>query len=283
MNNICIVIRLCLQNFKRWISNPRIYFIGILLTVYISSVVFPLVSFCYSVETSITPWLFPLLTSNQEGLIIFTACIILLFCDAPFLDSTQPFYIIRSGRQKWILAQILYIFLASILFFTFIYLVSTIILFPVTHWQMDWGKIFYTLSLTDARTMFQIPLMIPYEILKIYSPIQAFGLSFLLNVLVSTFLGLLIFTINLKLSKIMGSIVAAAPTLLTSTIFFNDFFLIYYIPVAWASLDKIDITGTQLLPSLPYVLTVLISLIVLLSILSFLFFRKKAIEISPQI
>lgn len=108
MNNICIVIRLCLQNFKRWISNPRIYFIGILLTVYISSVVFPLVSFCYSVETSITPWLFPLLTSNQEGLIIFTACIILLFCDAPFLDSTQPFYIIRSGRQKWILAQILY-------------------------------------------------------------------------------------------------------------------------------------------------------------------------------
>ncbi|MCI9577127.1 MAG: hypothetical protein HFJ84_10960 [Clostridiales bacterium] len=283
MDNIRMIFNFSFQNFRKWMSNPRIYMIGILLILYIFNTTIPISKFCQTVQVSISPWYFPFLTSDQWVIPILFSGLILLFCDAPFIDQSQPYNIIRSGRKKWIAGQLLYIFFASIIYFLFILIISTLLLLPVTRWQTDWGRVLNTLATTTAQSEFHIPITFHQKIILLYNPIQALGISFLMNILVGTFIGLLIFVINLRFNRILGCIIAAIPTLLTNTIFFNEFFLVYYIPVSWVSLIKLDPTGKQLLPSVTYASIVILALIAILSIISFLGIKRKPIEVSSQI
>lgn len=282
MGSIRIAFAVCRQDFRRWASNPRIYVIAILLALFINSLTRPIANLCYSVKIAISPWVFPFITGDFNILPILMFGVVLLFCDAPFLDNSQPYIIARCGKKAWLAGQFLYIFFATVVYFLYVILLTIVNLLPVMRWQTGWGKIISTLCMTDAGRQFQT-MTFRQEIFQYYTPLQAMGLSFLMAVLVGTFLGLLIFTINLKLSRIIGAIIASAPALLVDTIFFNEFYFIYYSPVAWASLAKLDPTGTQLLPTVGYAVFWLMVLILVLCVVSFIFMRKKEIEVLPQI
>lgn len=283
MDNVRISFDVCRQNFRRWASNPRIYVIAILLAIYINTTITgPISKMCYGVKIAVSPWVFPFITGNYSVLALLMFGVVLLFCDAPFLDNSQPYVIVRSGKKAWLVGQFLYIFFASLIYYLYIMLLTFLYLLPVMRYQTGWGKILTTLGSTDAGKQFNT-IVFQIDILQNYTPLQAMGLSLLMAVLVGTFLGLLIFTINMKLSRILGAIIASAPPLLVNTIFFYEFLLIYYSPVAWASLAKLDTTGTGLLPTVGYAVFWLIVLILILCVLSFAFMRKKEIEVLPQI
>lgn len=76
--------------------------------------------------------------------------VVLLFCDAPFIEDEQPYIMLRSGRRIWFIGQMLYIVVASVLYLIVLYFISVLVLLPHIEWSAEWGKLLSTFSQTSA-------------------------------------------------------------------------------------------------------------------------------------
>lgn len=279
MHRIKRVLSISFANFRKWISNPRIFVLILLLIMIVRNYLSPIIDISKSLGMSITPWVFPYLTCNCYFLLFFMLGIILLFCDAPFCDNTQPYVLIRSNKNEWLLGQIVYLVFASALYVITVILLSIIFLVPYLTFNMDWGKVLGTLSQTEAYT----GIYIPYKIQLNYSPVQAMILSFISSWIVCVFLGMIMLFFNINFRHTIGNLISCA--LIAMVIFARNspFIVTYFSPVSWASLDIIDPTNTTKYPSILLVFSVLGILIVLLAILSNATFKRKSITLLPTL
>lgn len=88
--------------------------------------------------------------SDDHVVLIASLGALLLFCDAPFIDSEQPYIVLRSGRKKWVAGQIAYIAISSALFTLFLYLLTLLLLLPWLEFSTEWGKAIGTLAQTTT-------------------------------------------------------------------------------------------------------------------------------------
>ena len=105
-----ISIKCGLNTFLKWKGNPKIWVVGLFLIFYVYNLTAPIVKFCKEVNYAVSPWLFPYFFSNSTTLLLFMLAFVLYLCDAPFLDQQQVFVLLRTGRQKWTVGQLLYFF-----------------------------------------------------------------------------------------------------------------------------------------------------------------------------
>ncbi|GAB6172484.1 hypothetical protein JCM15765_19620 [Paradesulfitobacterium aromaticivorans] len=284
MAKIFRILSCSTQNLRKWSANPRIYVLVLLLLGLLSEVIRPIADFSSAVQVAATPWVFPYLALSQRVLLLLMLGIVLLFCDAPFIDAHQPYVIIRSGKKDWLWGQIVYIMLASALYFLFIAIISALMLLPNLTFSREWGKIFGTLALTDAGNQFNIGLPISYRLQLAYTPVGAMAFSFMMNWLVGTFLGLLMFVLNMRFAREIGAVVVTAFVFLEYFAFEANGFLLFSLsPVSWASLGTLDITHTSALPSLTYAVSVLSGLNLTLILLAGFFMRKTNIDVLPPV
>lgn len=103
-----ISIKCGLNTFLKWKGNPKIWVVGLFLIFYVYNLTAPIVKFCKEVNYAVSPWLFPYFFSNPTTLLLFMLAFVLYLCDAPFLDQQQVFVLLRTGRQKWTVGQLLY-------------------------------------------------------------------------------------------------------------------------------------------------------------------------------
>lgn len=286
MDSIRRSIAASFQNFRKWTSSPRILIILFLLITFINLSEEGIRLFSQSVHIAVSVWTFPFLMSDWYDLFIFMLGLVMLFCDAPFLDDQQPYLIMRTGKKCWLAGQILYIFLGSAVYFLAVWGISILLLLPNVAFSTQWGKIIRTLSATDVGANFNISLQFSSRVVQRFQPLQAMGLSFLLSWLVGSFLGLLMFVINMNTSRAVGALTAAGVVLLEVMALsggYDLYALRFFSPVSWASLDLLDFTHTAQNPSFEYAVVVLICMIFILIVLAVLSMRKKAIEVLPQI
>lgn len=283
MDEIKCSISISLYQFKRWMINPRIYVIFISIFLYLHSLLSPIITFCSNSGYDITPFLFPYIMCQPITVTLIMLGVILLFCDAPFIGPEQPYIIIRSGRKTWVLGNILYLALASIVFFLLIILFIIIILFPVIEFSWGWGKVIGTFAQTALASQHGISIPFPQVIFTSYTPLQSMLLTFINNCLVSFMLGITIFTLNLKLSRVTGVIGAVIPVLWQMTVTKTWTGFIRYSPVSWVSLANIDAFSNSLYPSHQYVYIVLCSVSLTLSFLSIVFILKKDIQVLKSV
>jgi len=272
----------CTLNLRKWPANPRIYVLALLLIGYLNLVIRPVADFAGSVGVPATPWIFPYLSLDRLTLMLVMLGVVLLFCDAPFIDAHQPYVLIRAGKRDWLWGQILYIMLASLCYFLFVAVVSALLLLPHLTFASGWGKIWGTLAQTDAGSHLQ--LAVSYSLQVNYTPLAAMAWSLLLSWLAGVFLGLLLFVLNMRLARELGAVVGATLALLQ---FFcrdaNGFLLYYFSPLSWASLGNLDVTQISLLPSTTYAACVLVALNIILIVLADLLLRQKDIDIMPPL
>lgn len=276
----------CFQNFRKWSSNPRLIVILLLLITFINIAEQGIRLFAQSAHIAVSACVFPFIMADWYQLFIIMLGLVMLFCDAPFLDDQQPYVVIRTGKHCWLAGQILYIFFGSAVYFLVVWLLSTMLLLPNVAVSSQWGKIIRTLAETNAGDQFNIGLTFQKHIVQQLSPIQAVGLSFLMSWLAGSFLGLLMFVINMHTSRAVGALAASGVVLFEIMALnggYNLYTLRFFSPVSWASLDILDFTGTAQNPSFTYAVAVLAGLIVVLIVLAVLSMRKKTIEVLPQI
>ena len=181
MTRLNIINSIAVRNIRKWPNNPRILTIIIFLVITILWCVLPIRAFLRDVGIAISPWLFPFISTDLYTQVAIILCSVFLFSDAPFIDGSAPYVIIRSGRHLWAAGQILYIFMASAMLVLFIVLLTLLPFVNRIEWTVEWGKAIGTISLTDAASVYNIPFVLYQRIIYSFSPVSAMGLSMLLN------------------------------------------------------------------------------------------------------
>ncbi|MCL2078432.1 MAG: hypothetical protein FWH17_01170 [Oscillospiraceae bacterium] len=283
MGSMKMVLHLCGNNIKRWVSNPRYYIICLLSVAWLHFLISPVLNFSKSVGVKATPFIFPHIFGEWYSSMVFVLIVVLLFCDAPFMNDSTPYECIRSGRKRWIQGQLLYVAAASFLLVLFYFAACLLLLSPNIEFKNEWGKVYNTLAQTYAGWEYGTMPM-SHTMMLLYTPLQALFISSALLLLISIFVGLVIFTLNLVTSRIggimAGLVLAFLPPITQISI--NPIFY-YIMPTTWGNLDLLDITGKSIYPPLAYTIIWLVTANILLIIVAQLIHRKRQIEVLLRI
>lgn len=274
MNFTKIVLCICENNFRKWSSNPRIFILPILIITFIFTPCRELANIAG--DSSVTPWIFPFLYEYQFYRLFLTFGAVLLFCDAPFIDITQPYLVVRGRKLAWFTGQLLYIMMAAALYLFTIIIISIFLLFPNISFEADWGKLLYTLSKFPRTDHIDIS---SYIIAR-YTPFWAMTQTFILNWLHITFLGMLMFAVNMVLPRATGAIVCVAITLLSVA---GKGVLRWILPSNLARLALLETNFSFHAPSLIYSYFYLSALIAILYIFIYYLVKKMGIEVRPSV
>lgn len=275
------IVYCCKFNLSQWRKNSRVICVFLLLLGYVYSIIEPISQFSTDIEYKCTPWLFPFITSDANCILILMTLYVILLCDAPFLFKYQKYLIIRTGKTKWILGQLMYVAVATFIYWFSISIFSIILLFSNLTFSNEWGKIISTLSQTRMGARYQLFFLLDYKIIIYFSPIKAFTIAFILAWVVSFFIGLIILYFNLSKQKYLGIIIA------TILIFSQHFahmasgYWFYKIsPVSWISLCIINFSNQHTnMPSITFVISCLAILIILFIYLIIKKVKLKSIDI----
>lgn len=234
------IIRICQYQLRILSRNYKIFTIPVCMTIFMWNALNPFRDFLISVNEKATPFLFPFLFSNKYLAALMFAGVVLFFIDAPFYDKHQLFVVMRSGKEKWILGQALYIVSVSVLYMIFLVIMSVIMLIPHIMFGKDWGRIWTTLAVTDATYDMGTPFNVSGKILFKYSPIQAIMIVFGLGILICAFYGFFMWCLNLFFGKIISLSVTLASIILVIRIQYFPAWVMYVVPSAWADLSVLS-------------------------------------------
>lgn len=271
-------IRICIQNMRKWIGNSRIIvsLIVILLFTYLYTKGLWKIS-DYTGE-KLSPYIFPFLTTYRYMKILYLFPVIMIFSDAPFIDSNQQFVMVRSGRLSWGIGQMLYIVVGSFCYTMFMLLSSIIV--NIGHIQLDtsWGKgliLAATTNLTSALGIQYDTVKVTGSIVRYYTPAQAMLWSFVFLWMICTILGLIIYDLNILFkSNAVGVLVTGFMVFFTAIVDEVQQFM-WFSPVTWSSLNNIEVAKTTSLPSFYFVLYMYSGAIVILFIMGALLSRSR--------
>lgn len=276
-------LSVCLDNLRRWATNPRIFVIALLLLLMEENMMVGGVrAFSQVVDLPVAPWVYPFLTGDWYIALMEIFGVILLFCDAPFMNEGTPYLFVRSGRKAWFWGQVLYIFIASALYQLFIAAGAALLLAGDLAWTADWGKVLGTLSQTQRGMAVGIKLT--DTVVRNFSPAQAMLLAFALCWMVMVVFGMVIFTVNLMLPRLWGAVFASILALVMPfSMNASGKTMQYFSPGSWMCFPLIDFSDTTPYPSLRYVLTSGCLLIGALAAISYWRYRKRSIDVLPNI
>lgn len=276
-------LRSMTNQFRKWSRSARIWMVFLLFAIFVSvNFTESIRAFCQQYDVSCSIWLMPIALTKLNHRLWIMLLPVLLFCDAPFLDEQQPFIIIRIGRIRWAIGQILYIFAASALFYLICMAISIALIAPHVEFTLEWGKVLKTLA--QSRASFGADMdMIPKAVLESYSPLQATVFCGGAVWLAVSFLGLLIFLCNLWMRRECGVILAGFFVGLSHFIelmggVITKWCLLRFVsPVSWVNLEIVG-KNMEESPSWKYVFAVGTALNIVLVIGILISVRHKSIE-----
>lgn len=274
--------RICMQNIRKWNSNPRIWMTFILALLFAYMYTKGMSVACDYVGDDMSPWLYPFLFTYRYMKIIFMFPIVFIFCDAPFIDENQPYVMLRTKRITWSIGQVLYIYIGSFIYMLFLAIAPLIVNIGHVRWMASWGEVIGmcgSTNLLQAAGVNYSTIQILGKIIKYYTPFQAMLFSCLLTWMSFVIIGLVIYGFNVvSNTRYVGVGTAAFLILLTAVVDGKPKWT-YYSPMSWNSLNNIDIGGLTSYPSIDYIMGLYLILIVVLTILSVVAGKRQCIEV----
>lgn len=274
------IVQCCLYNFRKWVSSPKIYVTYAFLVLFLYGRMMSMRELCVDTGISVTPWLLTFLfTSGNEFTYLMIWFMVSFFMsNAPFEDNQKTFLISRVGKRNWCLGQLSYIVLSSFVLVVSTWLVQLLYVFPYISLELSWGKVLNTLAQTDLSESYQT-INIQYSILLDNEPLPAFLWSFLLFWLISVFLGVLSYCLNLLIHKFAGitacGILAFTCVFLYSLEAWTQKTFFYLVPTCWANLSFMKTFDSGQYPGRILAVIMLLILIVVLGTASVRLSYKK--------
>ncbi len=274
------------QNIRKWQTDYRIWIIAILAFVFMARVCKDFRIFAQSADVKTPLWVFPFLYTSSSIKPQFILPVALLFCNAPFTDRNQMFVIMRAGRTKWFLGQLLYIIIASALYFLFLFLSSFVIMSFTSEFSGDWGILLYSKASgaisTPAANSFYFESSISSSIIRYFTPLNACWYTFLMSWLMGVMIGILMFFFNLLTkTKACGFICSAflmVIDIVAHRIPSLGYKLYYISPVSWCTMNNIDVGKLTTKPGFTYCLCGYLILIAAMTAGILIFGRKKSLD-----
>ena len=271
-------IRICIQNMRKWLGNSRITVALMVIFLFTFMYTKGLGKICEYTGEKLSWYIFPFLTTYRYMQILYLFPLIMIFSDAPFIDSNQQFVMVRAGRLSWGIGQMLYIITGSFCYTAFMLLSSVIVNIGHIQPSASWGKGLILAATTNLTTLLGIQydtVKITGSIVRYYTPAQAMLWSFVFLWMICTILGLIIFDLNIAFkSNAVGLLVSGFLIFFTAVVDEVQQ-LMWLSPVTWSSLNSIDVAKTSSLPGFYFVLSMYSGAIVVLFIAGALLSKSR--------
>lgn len=244
----------------------------------------PLRKFSVLTNYPATPWGVLFAFSSLYFNLVFIAGAVYLYARVPFMERGQMYQFIRLGRQKWISMQIYKIIAVSFLYTATVFCFGVLIMMPHLEWKTEWGKLYYTLALTNVKEEIKLRFDISYNLINEYEPMTLILLSCLIFSLVVSFIGLLMFLVSLCFSR-MASVIAATFFAIAQIVIENvgrraQRIMVNIIPTEWIKIAKVgnkNIMGVYS-PDFGNILVRLIIIIFILVLFIYLFGSRASYD-----
>ena len=133
--------------------------------------------------------------------------LVLLFADMPFVSQATPYWLIRSKRRIWLMGQVVYVVLATIIYNLFLLIVLGIMAAPFSFVGNVWSKTAAMLGYGGGES---ITVPVSVKTMEISTPymcaISVFALMLFYSLLVAVFMLFL----NLSIGNMAGVLGAFA-------------------------------------------------------------------------
>lgn len=281
MNRLYSQFRYIMLTFKQHFFSLRtIGFFALqffILHVFLS----PLKDFCRDVQYPVSPWSLVFAFTSPYFTFFFFAGIIFFFSNVPYMQYDQMYQVIRTGRLKWISAKMIHIFFSSIIIVVMEIVLSFLPLLGSLQIEAGWGKVLYTLSMTEARELYGIPFTVYYDVLNFYEPYQAMLIISVILILLILFFGLLMFCLSLYFSRMTAITIAMGINIfqIVALNISSRYPWIFFVsPVSWVDIIGISMKNDGKLPSFSYIVSFLIVASIILILLNLRKIKKIDLE-----
>lgn len=266
MKSVKISFSVAMQNIRKWRTDYRIWILLLLTVIFIRSYTKEISTQALLMETKISPWVFPFSYTDRYIRILFMLPLIFIYCDAPFIDQNQIYVLMRCRRKPWGIGQIIYIFMTSVIYFSFVAVMTVLLNIRNIEYMNDWGKVLGTLAFSSVPLVNGTSVTISTYILTYFTPMQAMFFTWFLSVLCGMVLGVLIYACNIMSKRKGAGILAAGFFVILSAVVAGKEKAQWFSPISRVSLNQLDVGKLTHYPTITYVLTVYIILILVLSI-----------------
>lgn len=273
-------VRYIINSAKRYFFSIHGFTLCVVMLLMILIYVTPVLKYSELKGYPVTLWIIPFLFDTFYFNLIFYFGGVFLFGKVPFNSNVEMYFYLRMTKCKWILFQIGKIIISSFLYVLTICVFAIIVLFRNLNWSMDWGEIYYTLSLTNEGWMMGgMKLNIGYNIISQYHPLQITLETFTVAVLEVILLGVFMFFVALNWNRMIAT-VATVPFILMSVVFESmgsqiQRLIINFLPLKWIEPSKRNsVLYSVQYPSTRDVIIFLTVLIVLFSALNIIRLKK---------
>ena len=270
--------RICNQNIRKWTGNKRILMILILMLFFTRVYTKNVVILAINMGKTISPWLLPFLLNRRYMKIIYLILVVFIFCDAPFIDTNQPYVFLRCNR------------IGSFIMVTMLFVSTIIVNIRYIRWDSTWGDVISYASVTNVLANMGLSndtIGFSGKIVKYFSPLQAIAFTTLLLWMSFMLIGLIIYVINIiTRSQLLGILTVSFLVMLSSGVDMLPGSIkeraIWFSPFSWNTLNNIKVTATSELPTIDYILGMYIGMIVILCIIAVVAGRKLVIDVHEE-
>lgn len=280
-------------NFNCWKHDFRVKFILLFTALIVFDSLKAVFQYGFDNGISSTPLLLPLLFGSTEisikaPKIYFHIGMILLLCDAPFYYPITPYAIMRSKRSGWCIGTCLYIAVVSFVYIAFITICAALVAVPILSLRDSWDGaaadlIYGTSQLNKAQLAQLYSTSIPIAVVKYLYPSGATLYTFLTAWASFTLLGMILYLVSLISRNVLwglavsGALICLDP-ILTWLAFPKYYWLQYFSPVCWTSVESLDAVQAHRALTIPAISALYV--ILLLASFVAIYYQSKRIMIT---
>lgn len=174
MKRLRRILQVFLYQFRREFLNIRTVIIFLIIGIYVYICLEPVGRMIFDVGIKANPTGFVHIMNDFICQMVVTIGIVFLMSNLSVLNDSCKYIIYRSGEIEWEIGNILYIIIFTFLYSIFILLTSIVSLVGKTDFDMsNWGKIWGTLSRTNAYKVYGIKIEVSNYLVGKFEPTEA--------------------------------------------------------------------------------------------------------------
>lgn len=190
-------------NFSSWRTGPRI-----ILTFAFTAIL------CFLLSNKVTTFAYTYGTTTQmfepfvwtfgdsNSILLISLMLLLLFSDMPNLSAGVPYYLIRMKRRTWLLGQMLYMALVTVIYCCFVLVVTMLICMQNSFTGNMWSETAALLGYSGTGKSILLPVFV--KTLEMSTPAAATGAIFVEMLLYSLLVGSILLLFNILKSRAAG-------------------------------------------------------------------------------
>lgn len=188
----------------------------------------------------------------------------IFFADIPFMSGEELYVVLKIGKEKWSQINCCYIVLSGVLLSTLLTVLSLLTILPVISLKNEWGTLYQTFAFSGTAGC----VLINASAMSYYSPYALMLNIFLIDALTFAFMGMLLYTLSLFVSKIWSYVIVVVLIFLQSVFGKMGLVLDNFLPFSWISASHWRFGYDRHRPDLIYIYTAFCMLLFLLAVIS---------------